>query len=194
MPESHRGAVPPAGRGRPRAGLARRLRRTTMTWLVALVGLGILVLGPALVAGGWYVFAREQADRPEPYHLGQEVRSDTAVFVVHEVRCGKAEEDTRNGRRCEVTVTARNEGEEDLTIPGDALMLHGPEGVRYLQYDPESEPFGTLSPGQQRAALIQFDIPPQVPVTHVGVRADRYGRDTAVAIDGEPLPLRSPSD
>lgn len=176
-----------------RAGLGRRLRRTTVTWLVALVGLGVLMLGPALVAAGWYVYARAQADRPDPYHLGQEVPAGPAVFVVHEIRCGADEESTENGRRCEVVVGVRNGGTEELTIPGGALVLHGLDGVRYLQYDSDLEPFGTLQPGDEATALLEFDVPPHAPITHVGVRADPYAADVAVAI-GRPLPLRSPPD
>lgn len=176
----------------PHRGFAS-LRRTTVTWLVALVGLGVLVLGPALVAAGWYVTARAQADRPDPFHLGQEVRAGEAAFVVHEVRCGPDREGTENGRRCEVLVSARNVAAEPLTIPGGVLVLHGPEGVRYLQYDSNPEPFGTLGPGDGATARFAFDVPPQAPLTHVGVRADPYAPDVAVAI-GRPLPLRSSRD
>lgn len=172
----------------------RRLRRTTLTLTVALTGLAILLLGPAAIAVAVHLSTRGEEVPAGQRYLGDEVRAGAAVFVVHELRCGEDSENTVNGRACQVTVSVRNVGDEALTVPAQALLLHGPGSVRFLPVGGEAEPFGTLEPGGSATAQIAFDVPPQVEITHVGVRADAYANSVPVAVAGEPLPLRSPGD
>jgi len=172
----------------------RRLRRTTLTLTVALTGLVVLILGPAAIAVAVHLSVREAEVPAGQRYLGDEVRSGSAVFVVHELRCGEDRENTVNGRACEVTVSVRNLGDEELTVPAQALVLYGPGSVRYLPVGGEAEPFGTLEPGDSATARVRFDVPPQVELTHVGVRADVYADSVPVAVAGAPLPLRSPGD
>lgn len=170
----------------------RRIRRTSLTLTVALTGLAVLILGPAAIAVAVHLSVRGEEVPAGQRYLGDEVRSGPAVFVVHELRCGEDEENTLNGRRCEVTVSARNHGDEDLTVPSQALVLQGPGSVRYFPAGGEAEPFGTLAPGDSATARVVFDVPPQVEITYVGVRADVYADSVPVALAGAPLPLRSP--
>lgn len=196
MPEPpthrHRRRTPAPTRGRDRR--RTRFGRATAAALVGLTGLAVIVLGPTAIAVGWHAqhqirTAQEQARNP----LGSEVREGPATFVVEEVRCG-ADDDTVHGQRCLAQITARNDGDDGLTIPGVAQVLHGPEGVRYLPVDEEPEPFGTLEPGESATAEFRYDLPPHGRVTRVGVHVDVYSRGEAVTLGGPPLPLHPPTD
>ena len=172
----------------------RHLRRTTLTVTVALTGLAILILAPAAIAVAVHLSVRGEDVPAGQRYLGDEVRVGSALFVVHELRCGEDRENTVNGRVCEVTVSVRNLGDEALTVPAQALVLYGPGSVRFLPVGGEAEPFGTLEPGASATARIGFDVPSQVEITHVGVRPDVYADGVPVAVPGAPLPLRSPGD
>ncbi len=179
---------------RSRDGRGARFGRASAAGLVALTGLAAITLGPAAIAIGWHAqhqirIAEEATRNP----IGTEVREGTATFVVHEVRCG-ANDDTVHGQRCTTEITVRNDGEEELTIPGTAQVLHGPDGVRYLPVLDDPEPFGTLEPGEDATATFEYDLPPHGRVTHVGVHFDVYSRGEAVTIGGPPLPLTPPTD
>ena len=166
-------------------GGAGRFTRASAASLMALAGLVLMVVGPTATALGWHEYVRIRTATTDTSHpLGAEVRDGPVTFVVHEVRCRTTDEGgSLNGKRCEVTVTARNDGEEPVTIPGSAQMLHSPEGVRHL---PTSgpRPFGTLAPGQDARAMIKFDVPARVEVTHVGVHADPYSEGAEVRLAG----------
>lgn len=178
-------------RAEPGRGAGKHNRRSTGTRMVALAGLGILVLGPALLVAGWYALARSDPDpgaRP-----GTEVRSGPVTFQVRQLRCGPDADGTTNGRRCEITVRARNGGDQDVTVPGSSQHLHAPEGVRYLPQPADPEPFGTLEPGDAATTVLIFDIPPGVPVSGIGVRSDAHVDARVVAFTEGPLPLPEPS-
>lgn len=185
-PPPHRGHRTAASARRP--GLPARISRRAVTALVGLAGLAVLALGPTGLALGWHEQA-QRADREAPEHLlGAEVRDGPATFVVHEVRCGDGE-DTVHGQRCLATVAVRNDGDARLTIPGQAQVLHGPDGVRHLPVDGNPMPFGVLPPGESATTVIEFDLPSHAMVTHVGVHADVYSEGVPVSLGGPPLPL-----
>jgi hypothetical protein len=179
---------------RSRDGRGARFGRASAAGLVALTGLAMITLGPAAIAIGWHTqnqirIAQETTRNP----IGTEVREGPATFVVHEVRCG-ADDDTVHGQRCTAEVTVRNDGAEELTVPGIAQVLQGPDGVRYLPVLADPEPFGTLEPGEDATATFRYDLPPHGRVTHVRVHSDVYSRGEAVTIGGPPLPLVPPTD
>jgi hypothetical protein len=200
------GVVGPA---RPAALLRRpapAVRRLATRWwhrywrggaatLTALAGYGLLALGPAGVAAGIQEYrqwraATAAADQPL---LGVEIRDGPIAFIVHSVHCGTAAE-TVNGMLCEVTVAARNDGDQALTVPGSEVVLHGAEGVRHRPVAAEPEPFGAIPPGAAATALIGFDLPPTSEPTHVEVHAGPYTAGQRIALGGPPLPLLSATD
>jgi hypothetical protein len=179
-----------------RAGVrahGRAFRRTTAATAVAAAGLAALTLGPAALAVAWHETTRARSAPAALSGIGAETSDGPATFVVHEVRCGSDPEGSTHGRRCEVLITVRNDGDEDLVVPGGMQMLHGPEGVRHLPVPDQGEPFGTLSPGGSTTATVEFDLPQHAPVTHVGVRAQPYSDGQEIPIGERPLPLL-PSD
>jgi hypothetical protein len=175
------------------ARLWRRYWRGGAATLVALIGLGLVTAGPAGVAAGLRDYAQRQvaAAAARQHLLGTEVRDGPVTFVVHQIQCGAAEDETANGQLCEVTIGARNDGDEEVTVPGSQQLLYGTKGARHRSATGESEPFGTIAPGEAATATIAFDLPPGWVATHVEVHATPYTRGQAVAIDGPPLPLPS---
>lgn len=190
-PHRHRRHRAPA---RSRDGRGARFGRASAAGLMALTGLAMIIVGPAAIAIGWHtqnqIRAAQEATRNP---IGSEVREGAAAFVVHEVRCG-ADDATVHGQRCAVQITVRNDGDQELTVPGIAQVLHGPDGVRYLPVLADPEPFGTLQPGEHDTAVLEYDLPPHGRVTHVGVHVDVYSRGEVVTIGGPPLPLVPPTD
>jgi hypothetical protein len=181
----HRAPAP----GRLRDGRAAHVGRAAAASLVGLVGLAVIVLGPTALALSWHTHNEIQAAQEASRNpVGSEVREGSATFVVEEVRCG-ADDDTVHGQRCEVEIHVRNDGDEELTVPGIAQVLVGPEGVRYLPVTGDEEPFGILEPGEWGEALLEYDIPPHARVTHVGVHEDMYSEGETVSLGGPPLPL-----
>lgn len=173
----------------------RRYWRGGAAALVALAGLALLAFGPAGLAVGArdYTQQRVQAAAAAAPQPGMAVRDGPISFVVHTVHCGS--DGPGEGRRCEVTVEARNNGGEELTVPGSAQRLHGSEGARHIPAaDQPGEPFGTLRAGQAATAAIRFELPAQSRPTHVEVHATPYTRGQAVAIPGGPLPLLAGND
>jgi hypothetical protein len=174
---------------RSKNGRAARFGRAGAASLVALLGLAVIVLGPTALALGWHTHNESQAElEAERNPVGSQVREGSATFVVEEVRCG-AHDDTVHGQRCEVEIHVRNDGGEELTVPGIAQVLVGPEGVRYLPVTGDEEPFGTLQSGEWGEALLEYDLPPHARVTHVSVHQDIYSEGDTVALGGPPLPL-----
>jgi Domain of unknown function (DUF4352) len=178
------------------SGLWHRYGRAVAAGLAALAGLTLLAAGPA----GFALGVREQlqrrseaveATRPT---LGSEVRDGPVTFVVHGVHCGAAEDETVNGQLCEVTIGVRNDGTEELAVPGPAQTLYGSAGARLRPVLQDPEPFGKIGPGQAATATIPFDVPSQSVITHVEVHATPYTRGQPVAIGGPPLPLLSAND
>jgi hypothetical protein len=172
---------------------AARFGRASAASAVGLLGLAVIVLGPAAVAIGWHThhqirLAHETARNP----LGTTVTDGPATFFVEEVRCG-ADDGTVHGQRCLVEITASNDGDDPLAIPGMAQVLIGPEGVRYLPDGAAAEPFGTLPPGGSATAIIAYDLPPHARITHVGVHADPYSDGKRVWLAGTPQPLHPPA-
>jgi hypothetical protein len=158
---------------------------------VACAGFGLLTAGPAGLVVGARDLAKRQAEATlaaDP-QLGTEVRDGPVTFVVHSVACGPAEAETVHGQLCEITVGARNDGAEEITVPGGAQLLHGSGGARLRAVPSDAEPFGTMAPGQAATAIIAFDIPAGSIVSHVEVHATPYSRGQAVVVDGPPLPL-----
>jgi hypothetical protein len=187
---AHRGA------SRLAATWWRRYWRAGAATLTALAGLGLLTIGPASVALGVRDYAQRQAEaaKSAQHQVGTEVRDGPVTFVVHNIHCGPAEAETVNGQLCEVTVGARNDGAEEITVPGPAQVLHGTGGARLRPLPGDAKPFGKIGPGEAATATIAFDIPSQSVVTHVEVHASSYTRGQAVVIDGRPLPLLAASD
>ncbi|MPZ28320.1 MAG: DUF4352 domain-containing protein [Micromonosporaceae bacterium] len=169
----------------------RRYWRDGAATLVALAALALIAFGPAGVALGVHDYQQKRtAGTAAAAHLpGEEVRDGPVSFVVHVVHCGKSRNGSVYGQRCEITVAARNDGSDEVTIPGPAQRLHGSEGARHNPVAVEPEPFGTLRPGEAATATIAFDVPPHSRVTHVEVHADGYSRGQAVRLLGPPLPL-----
>jgi hypothetical protein len=159
--------------------------------LVALAGLALVALGPAALVVAWRDHAAhlERAQAQETYRVGDPVSDGPVTFVVHEVRCGAApEEETTHGQLCEVTLGARNDGEEAVRIPGGAQILRGSLGARHQPTRAGATLLGTLEPRQAATAVLQYDLPLHSTVTHVEVRADTYSRGIPVAV-GAPYPL-----
>lgn len=170
--------------------------RTGAAALVGCAGFGLLTAGPAGLVLGVRDYTQRQADAAltaEP-QLGTQVRDGPVAFVVHSVACGPAEAETVHGQLCKVTVGARNDGIEEITIPGGAQLLHGSGGARLRAIPSDGEPFGTMAPGQAATAIITFDIPTGSIVSHVEVHATAYSRGQAVVVDGPPLPLPAGED
>lgn len=199
-------AAEPVGRTEPAPSPPGRIRRWWRRWwrrywrggaaaLVALAGLALLAFGPAGLAVGARDYTQQRAQaaaaaEPQP---GVEVRDGPISFVVHTIQCGSAERG--DGQRCQVTVEARNDGGEELTVPGAAQRLHGSEGARHSPAaDQPGEPFGTLRAGQAATAMIRFELPAHSRPTYVEVHATAYTRGQAVAITGGPLPLLAADD
>src|SRR5690606_14835374 len=90
-----------------------RRRRAGLLALVAVGGLALLVLGPAGVA----LLVRDYAtgESTTTHRIGEPVRDGPITFVVHQVRCGP-HEDSVHGRLCEVTLGARNDGEDRKSV------------------------------------------------------------------------------
>jgi Domain of unknown function (DUF4352) len=174
----------------------RRYWRAGAAALTACAGFGLLTAGPAGLAIGVRDYQQRQAEAAfaAEHQLGTEVRDGPVAFVVHNVSCGPAKSETMNGQLCEVTIGARNDGAEEITVPGGAQMLHGTGGARLRPFGGDGKPFGTLEPGQAATATIAFDIPAASVVNHVEVHATSYSRGQAVAIDGRPLPLLTAGD
>jgi hypothetical protein len=173
--------------------LVARWWRSGAAALVGLIGLGLVTVGPAGVAAG----VRDYAQRPAAagqHLLGTEVRDGPVTFVVHQIQCGAAEDETTNGKLCEVTIGARNDGDEEVTVPGTEQLLHGTKGARHRSVTVELEAFGTIGPGEAATATIAFDLPPSSVATHVEVHATPYTPGQLIAIDSPPLPLLSARD
>lgn len=168
----------------------RRHWRIITATSVAVGGLVLLAFAPAAVALGIQQYSEQSGDisgRGYP-PLGTQVRDAQVVFVVHQIRCGAAEQTTQ-GRLCEVTIGARNGGPEPVTVPGGMQRLAGPEGLRHAPVPGEPAPFGTIAPGAAATAVLSYDVPPQADITHIVVRAGPYTEGQPVALDGRPLPL-----
>lgn len=163
-----------------------RFGRALAASLVALAGLAFIAVGPTAVALGWHGYlglrAAEQA-AAEPV-IGSEVRDGPVGFLVQEVTCELDAAWSVHGRLCEVHLVARNHGEEPVTIPGRAQALDGPDGLRLLPVS-GPEPFGTLHPGDEETAVIEFDVPPHAVLTHVGVHADAYSEGVQIRLPAE---------
>lgn len=167
------GLLSPPGAAWPGRTGAGRASRATTAGLVALTGLALLTLGPSVVAFGWHEFSQARAaahDTSQP--VGTPVHDGPIGFVVHGLHC-EASEETAHGRWCEVRVSARNHGQEEITIAGGAQHLHSGEGTRHLPVSGE-RPFGTLEPGEDATAVLEFDVPPHAGITHVVVHASPY--------------------
>jgi hypothetical protein len=168
-----------------RTGLGRFGRAITASF-IALLGLAFFAIGPTAVAFGWHGYLKMRtAERvaAEPV-VGAEVHDGPVSFVVHELECEIEVAWSVHGRLCEVRITARNRGDEPVTIPGSAQMLHGPEGLRHLPIS-DPAPFGTLGPGDEETAVIEFDVPPHALITHVGVHADPYSDGARIRLPGQ---------
>lgn len=174
----------------------RRYLRAGAAALTALAGFGLLTAGPAGLALGVRDYARRHAEAAlaAQHQLGTEVRDGPVAFIVHNIFCGPAPEETVNGQLCEVTVGARNGGTTQITVPGGAQLLHGTGGARLHPIPGDETPFGTMAPGQAATATIAFDIPAGSVVSHVEVHATPYSRGQPVVVDGRPLPLLAAGD
>ncbi|HEY8475038.1 MAG TPA: DUF4352 domain-containing protein [Natronosporangium sp.] len=163
--------------------------------LAGLAGLGVLTMTPAGLALGFreYLHRQTEAALAAQHQVGTEVRDGPVVFTVHNIFCGP-EPETENGQLCQVTIAARNEGTEEITVPGNAQLLYGSKGARLRPVPGDEEPFGKLAPGQTATATIPYDIPAASKVTHVEVHATAYTRGQPVYIDGRPLPLLAVAD
>lgn len=175
-------------------GWWHRCWRPITAGLAALAGLALLAAGPAAFALGIRDQLQRRAAENTQHKLGTEVRDGPVTFVVHTVACGAAEEATVYGQLCEVTIGARNDGTEELIVPGPAQVLYGSAGARLRPVRQDAEPFGTIAPGQAATATIAFDVPSKSVITHVEVHATPYTRGQPIAIDGPPLPLLSATD
>lgn len=171
--------------------ISSRLSQRTIAGLVAIGGLALVTLGPTGLALGWHERVQRSSEQTVRYLPGMELRDGAATFVVHEVRCGHDDEQAVHGRRCHATIGVRNDGAEPLTVPTSAQQLYSPEGVRHLPVSGQAKAFGTLDEGQSTTAVIEFDVPRDVEITHVGVHADPYSHGYAVSLPGPPLPLGS---
>lgn len=182
--------------GRPRASWWRRHWRAGAAMLTALAGFAGLTAGPAGLALGVRDYAQRQAEaaKAAQHQLGTEVRDGPVTFVVHKIHCGPAEAETVNGQLCEVTIGARNDGTEEITVPGMAQLLYGSGGARLRPALDDPEPFGTIGPGGAATATIAFDVPSRSVISHVEVHASSYTRGQPVVIDGRPLPLLAATD
>lgn len=158
-----------------------------VTGLVALAALAMVTLGPTVAVLVWHNNT-SQAQAAPTYRVGDSVRDGPVTFVVHQVRCGAAEEDSLHGRLCEVTVGAHNEGTEKAPAPSLAQTLHVSEGARHQPVRPGTGRLGPLEPGQSATAVIRFDLPLAATITHLEVRATTYARGVPVAV-GTPYPL-----
>jgi hypothetical protein len=177
-------------------GLSRWQRhwRAGAAGLTALAGLALVALGPAGFVLGVRDQLQRQAETATPHKLGTEVRDGTVTFVVHSVHCGAVEGDAVNGQLCEVTIGVRNDGPEELVVPGPAQVLYGSAGARLRPAIEGPEPFGRLGPGQAATATLAFEVPAESAITHVEVHATPYTRGQVIAMDGPPLPLLSATD
>jgi hypothetical protein len=150
------------------AGLAargwRRGWRPGVAGLVALAGLALLTLGPAAAVAAWQEHAEQRAQVRSDHHVGDPVQDGRVTFVVHEVRCGAAEEST-HGQRCEVLLGARNDGADDVTVPARAQTLHVLQGARHLPTTAGTGRFDSLGPQQTATEVISFDLPLDTTVT-----------------------------
>jgi uncharacterized protein DUF4352 len=174
----------------------RRHWRAGIAAVVALAGFALMALGPAGFAFGVRDELQRRADAVQAAQLklGTEVRDGPITFVVHSVHCGAAEKETTNGQLCEVTIGVRNDGTEELAVPGPAQVLYGSAGARLRPVPGDAEPFGKIGPGQAATATIPFDVPATSVITHVEVHATSYTRGQAIALGTPPLPLLSTTD
>lgn len=162
--------------------------RGGLTASVALTGLALLALAPAGVALGVH-----DAAQPDPraaggtHHLGTEVRDGAVTFVAHKIHCGAAPEQSTNGKLCEITVGARNDGAAPVTVPGLVQFLHSADGARHLPAG-DRAPFGVLEPGGAATATLRFDLPPRATATGIELHASAYSPGVTVAV-GTPYPL-----
>lgn len=186
-PEIHR---PGTARRRVRPWFHRHWRGTAAV-TAAFVGLSMLTLAPAGAAVGVNGLAQQQARQStaELPQIGAEVRDGPVTFVVHLLRCGADPDGTRHGQLCAVTIGARNDGLEDVTVPGTRVALVGSKGAHHLPAGDDPEPFGTLAPGEAATAKLRYDLPLGWRAHQVLVHADPYSPGQAVAIGGPPLPL-----
>lgn len=162
----------------PTEGSSRR--RGGLLALVAVTGLALLTLGPAGIA----LLVRDYATgEPTAGHrIGEPVQDGPVTFLVHQVRCGPHEESV-NGRLCEVTLGARNDGKREVTVPSTAQSLLVSPGARHLPTRAGTDQFGTLAPGEAATAVIRFDLPADAEITQLRLRADTYSRGVPVAVD-----------
>jgi hypothetical protein len=158
---------------------------------VGLTGLVMLTVGPAALAVGAHAYAQWTEQQRKVAHppLGTPVRDGAVTFVVHTLRCGQVAPDRAvHGRLCEATVGARNNGVEQVTIPGALQKLAGPEGTRHLPATDEPEPFGTIDPGEAATAILTYDLPTHATITHIELHGGPYTHGRLVALDAQ-LPL-----
>lgn len=163
--------------------------RGVITGAVALAAVALMTLGPTAIVMIWEGNTGE-AEAAPTYRVGDPVRDGPVTFVVHQVRCGPAEEDSMHGRLCEVTVSAVNEGAEEIPVPSLAQTLHVAEGGRHQPVRPGTGQLGPLEPAQSATAVIRFDLPLAATISHLELRADTYARGVPVAV-GTPYPLIS---
>lgn len=164
--------------------------RPAATAAAALAGLATLTLGPAGIALLWQAGAehRQAEAAATATYLGTPVRDGPVTFVVHELRCGSDDESTY-GRRCEVTLGARNDGRGTVTVPAGAQWLRVAEGARHQAVNLDEATLGELRPGQSATTVLVFDLPRHATVTHLEVHADTYSQGAPVDVAGQSLPL-----
>lgn len=153
----------------------------TITIIVALAGLGLLALGPGAVVLSWRAYEELRA---VTHTTDRVVHDGSVTFELHKVQCG-ADDGSVNGQVCEVTIAARNDGADEISVPGRAQMLAVAEGARHPPADPDSTPFGELAPREAATAVMRYDIPKGVTVTRIEVRSDMYS-------EGVPIPIVKP--
>jgi uncharacterized protein DUF4352 len=185
-----------SGAAKEEAGWWDRYWRPVAAAATALAGFALVALGPAGFALGVrdQLQRRTEAVQTAQLKIGTEVRDGPITFVVHSVHCGAAEEETLNGQLCEVTIGVRNDGPEELAVPGPAQVLYGSAGARLRPVPGDSEPFGKIGPGQAATATIPYDVPSTSVITHVEVHATSYTEGQAIALGGPPLPLLPATD
>lgn len=160
------------------AGSRERRYARTITIFVALAGLGLLALGPGAMVLLWRAYDGLRAVTDTTSSV---VRDGAVTFELHTVRCNP-DDTSLNGQVCEVTIAARNNGTEEISVPGRAQMLCVREGARHLPTDPDSTPFGELAPREAVTAVMRYDIPAGATVTQIEVRSGVYS-------DGVPIPI-----
>lgn len=160
------------------AGSRERRYAQTVTTFVALAGLGLISLGPGAVVLLWRAYNEL---RVVTHTDDQVVRDGTVTFELHKVQCG-TDDDSVNGQVCEVTIAARNDGADEVSVPAQAQMLCVEKGARHLPADPDPEAFDELGPQEATTAVMRYDIPEGATVTRIEVRSDLYS-------EGVPIPV-----